>query len=217
MPENLTDTQALCIGNLDGKALWITTEGHNVCPDLECAHEEADIRIFVHCGHCSKSNTGRKKRAIIFCSDTDMAVLCCHHFASLSLDELWFHSPPKQKHLHPIHETVTDLGPTICGLLPALHALSGCDSTSSLFGIGKKKAMQALKSNLEPLANLTDLGSHALDVEEGCMEASKLVIGVFYGENTSDLNGLHYKLFTKKSFDSTKLPPTEDAAIQHIK
>ncbi|KAL9958655.1 hypothetical protein ACROYT_G035704 [Oculina patagonica] len=42
-------------------------------------------------------------------------------------------------------------------------------------------------------------------------------IGLLYGEATSNLNHLRYKLFTKKHLDSSKLPPTEDGALYHVK
>ena len=173
MPEKLTDTQTLCIGTPEGKAIWITHTGHRECTEYECDHEEADSRIFVDSPIFSRRFAGQQKHTIIFTPDTVLAVLCCYHFPSLGVDELWFHSPGGQKRLIPIHTTVQELGPTICTILPALHALSGCDSTSSLYGTGKKKAMQALKSNIASLDKLVDMGSHPSTVTPECMEACK--------------------------------------------
>jgi hypothetical protein len=33
----------------------------------------------------------------------------------------------------------------VCEILPAVHVLTGCDTTSSFFGIGKKSMLKALK------------------------------------------------------------------------
>ena len=77
--------------------------------------------------------------------------------------------------------------------------------------------MQALKSNIASLDKLVDMGSHPSMITPECMEACKLLISLFYGESSSDLNAIRYRLFTKKNVDSTKLPPTDDAAALHIK
>jgi len=41
-----------------------------------------------------------------------------------------------------VHEAV---GPDVCNLLPVMHALTGCDSTSNLNGIGRKGGLNTLK------------------------------------------------------------------------
>ena len=38
----------------------------------------------------------------------------------------------------PVYELGRTLSPTACQILPVAHALTGCDTTSSLFRIGKK-------------------------------------------------------------------------------
>ena len=42
------------------------------------------------------------------------------------------------------HSTKGFLGEDICHLLPFLHSLTGCDSISKLFGIGKGIALKRL-------------------------------------------------------------------------
>jgi hypothetical protein len=37
----------------------------------------------------------------------------------------------------PVHELCKSLSSVVCEILPADHALTGCDTTSSFFGIGK--------------------------------------------------------------------------------
>ena len=55
-------------------------------------------------------------------------------------------------------EIANKLGSTICESLPASHALTGCDSTSSLYRIGKKSAFTKLENNAESLKDLSKLG-----------------------------------------------------------
>ena len=40
--------------------------------------------------------------------------------------------PEETEGLFPLHKAVEKVGQDVCSLLPAIHALSGCDSTSSL-------------------------------------------------------------------------------------
>jgi hypothetical protein len=46
----------------------------------------------------------------------------------------------------PIHELCSSLSEITCRVLPVAHALSGCDTTSSFFGIGKKSVYKILKA-----------------------------------------------------------------------
>jgi hypothetical protein len=51
----------------------------------------------------------------------------------------------------PVHDICHIQGPLVCKLLPAMHALTGCDTTSSFFGIGKKTVLKTLKDNIDAL------------------------------------------------------------------
>jgi hypothetical protein len=45
----------------------------------------------------------------------------------------------------------------VCNILPAVHALTGCDTTSSFFGIGKKTVYKTLIQNRQKFKNLLSL------------------------------------------------------------
>jgi hypothetical protein len=47
-----------------------------------------------------------------------------------------------------VQQTKGFLGEDICHLLPFLHSLTGCDSTSMLFGIGKVIALKKTESRV---------------------------------------------------------------------
>ena len=42
--------------------------------------------------------------------------------------------------------------------LPVVHTLTGCDSTSSFTGIGKRTALKILQTKISELQSLYDLG-----------------------------------------------------------
>jgi len=54
----------------------------------------------------------------------------------------------------PYHHISTKLGIAVCKCLPAMHALSGCDTTSALYKLGKRTAYSTLTNNVEALQKL---------------------------------------------------------------
>ena len=79
----------------------------------------------------------------MFCS-LHMLVLCAHFFPKLeSNEQMWFltetiTSAKDNRRYIPVYELGRSLSPTACQILPVAHALTGCDTTFSLFRIGKK-------------------------------------------------------------------------------
>ena len=83
-------------------------------------------------------------RIIIKSPDTDVLLLCIHFFPSMSnTKELCFkaetvtRTKDGRRYLS-VHDVCHIQGPLVCKLFPAVHALTGCDTTSSFFRIGKK-------------------------------------------------------------------------------
>ena len=109
----------------------------NSCSD----HEEAATRLLLHAKHAETTH----QWIVIQSPDTDVAVLSIAHFEDLSCQELWFQTGVKDKQRFvPVHAIQHSLGQLLCNCLPSFHALTGCDSTSALSGIGKKKAWKVL-------------------------------------------------------------------------
>jgi hypothetical protein len=61
----------------------------------------------------------------------------------------------------------------LCNILPAAHAITRCDSTSSLFGIGKRTVFKVLKDSPENVRDLSTLAD--CDTDKSIDAASKLV------------------------------------------
>lgn len=71
--------------------------------------------------------------------DTDVFILGIYFWnklARLGCLGLWFEGSYKNKYIRGCHLAAESLGENISRILPALHALTGCDSTSRL---GSKK------------------------------------------------------------------------------
>ena len=51
------------------------------------------------------------------------------------------------------------VSPTFSSILPAVHALTGCDSTSALFRIGKKSVFKAIYDHPDDFSDLVTLNN----------------------------------------------------------
>ena len=58
----------------------------------------------------------------------------------------------------PVCDIAKKLGAELCTCLPACNALTGCDTTSSLYRIGKTTAFTRLKTHLSDLKEIADFG-----------------------------------------------------------
>ena len=125
-------------GFRDGEKTVTVARGQ--CSDdqmVRSNHEEADTRMILHANHAARAN----RRLVVHSPDTDVLVLSVSLFRSLDCPELWFRTGVKDRHrLIPVHDIAHALGEKICSSLPGFHAITDCDSTSSLAGIRKKKA-----------------------------------------------------------------------------
>ncbi|KAK3734694.1 hypothetical protein QZH41_002113 [Actinostola sp. cb2023] len=217
--ERLTDPQQLVIGGgtKDGeRAVRIT---HNHCEDvaaLKSNHEEADTRMLLHAKHASHAGSSR---IVIQSPDTDVLVLCAAHFDSLACEELWLKTGVKDRlRFIPVHDVSHALGRRMCDALPAFHALTGCDSTSALAGIGKKKAWRVLQSNIHQ-ESLSLLGQHE-DLDSVTAAKCEEFICDLYPVTTKKPPGttdnLRYLVFCQKKQKNELLPPTSDCLSQHL-
>ncbi len=103
--------------------------------------------------------------------------------------------------------------------LPACHALTGCDTTSSFYRTGKTTALTKLKTHLSELKELAHFGI-STSLEESLSvtrEFALLPYGKKKKENgrmCTDLDELRFTSTTDAA--SANLPPTEDAFEQHV-
>jgi len=161
LPGQLKDDQTLILASQDESAVKVTKTLNraDIIP-LYSDHQEADTRVFVHCEYIANQSSdinNSSKRIIAFSWDTDVAALCRYHFSQLSIQGHWLHTGTGgNRRFIPVHEAV---GPDVWNLLPAMHALTGCDSTSNLNGIGRKGRLTTLKKHKDDPVGLKNLGT----------------------------------------------------------
>ena len=90
----------------------------------------------------------KSKTTLLIGEDTDLLVLLLHH--SSDCVGLFMTSTPKANASTPpkvwnITEVQNVLKPSLCKILPIIHAISGCDTTSRIDGIGKGTALKKVK------------------------------------------------------------------------
>ena len=102
--------------------------------------------------------------------------------------------------------------------LPIFHALTGCDTVSSMNGIGKRSAWAAWKAYPQMDAVFAELShnpnsmlDHFSDIERFIVIAYDRTSGHF------EVNEARKHLFTKKGRDIQSIPPTQAALHQHMK
>lgn len=197
------------------------------CPDLFSNHEEANTRMLLHAIHADArfGDMNVKGRIIIKSPDTDVLLLCIHFFPSMrNTKELWFktgtvtRTKDGRRYL-PVHDICHIQGPLVCKLLPAVHALTGCDTTSSFFGIGKKTVLKTLKDNIDEFADLNKL---CLLDSETSIDVSRNFVARLYDQKGKmksahdNLNRLRVKIAKQKDVSLAKLPPCEASFVQHV-
>lgn len=155
--------------------------------------------------------------------DTDVLVLLLfhvkqHHKSVIFRSDITRRvKPPKT---WDINRTKAILGDELCYYLPFLHALTGCDTTSRIFGISKASAIKTFKNNVSFRCN-SSLFVHATDKTDIVKTGEAVILALFGALPEEGLNSLRYRLFSSKTVSSTcsiqvqTLPPTSSAAALH--
>jgi hypothetical protein len=119
----------------------------------------------------------------------------------------------------PVHDICHIHGPLVCKLLPAVHALTGCDTTSSFFRIGKKTVLKTLQDNIDEFADLNKL---CLLDSETSIDVSRNFVARLYDQKgkmksaRDNLNRLRVKIAKQKDVSLAKLPPCEASFVQDV-
>ena len=162
---SLQEGQSLYLAGLFSNPETVKMLNRNGMLDCSClasTQEEADTRIILHALYSDKlyQENNVQGRIVVKSPETDVLVLSVHYFPNMkNTSELWFQtglitSTKDCRRYILVHELYKSLSSVVCEILPADHALTGCDTTSSFFGIGKNSMFKALK---EPPNQFSDL------------------------------------------------------------
>ena len=208
--------------NARNKQRFINLLGQNLensgC-DVLHAKGDADLRIVQTAIALSST-----KSVFVVGSDTDLLVLLTH-CCNTSLYDIYFGDNSKAElkcKIWDIKKTRNVIGNDVADLLPAIHALTGCDTTSRMFGVGKAAALKKLKVSEYYKENLRIVSCLASSKEQLLNAGSEIVSCLYGGHPNEGLDFLRYRKFGTKlaagsiAIQCQNLPPTSDAASFHI-
>lgn len=221
-PCRLTNGKSIILsgGYADGEVTkQVTRHGIACLNHLFSTHEEADTRMILHAADlCQES-----ERLIVRADDTDvLVILLFYHAKGYLSPEVYMHAGhagkivTRERYI-PVHTIADKIGEQFCLCLPAMHALTGCDSTSSIFKIGKRTAYKTLVKNTDKLTALSNFDDmSAADATEIARTFLLLMYGKKKAKGCKTLDELRYKLSAQTDISANLLPPTEDSFHQHV-
>ncbi|KAK3750309.1 hypothetical protein QZH41_001768 [Actinostola sp. cb2023] len=183
----------------------------------ECNHEEADTRIVVHVLHAIQVD--QSQSVLVRTVDTDVIVILIgkfHHLKAIQPDlDLWVaFGMGRNFSFISVNIICAGLGEARSRSLPVFHALSGCDTTSSFYGKGKKSAWQAweLYPDVTPIFEfLANNPFHQMTVDSDRFKRIERYTVILFDKWSSldCINNTRMELFCKnRAMD--KLPPTQN-------
>jgi len=182
-----------------------------------CTHEEADTRLILH-AHNAAQNGFRV--VVIKTVDTDVVVLALANYCHIPSTELWvaFGTGANFRYI-PVHKVAAALGHDKCAALPAFHSITGCDTTSSFVGRGKKSAWKTWLCFPEATAAFAELSAMPSEVSDSCFSVLEQFVILLYDRTNSltSVDAARKQLFSRKSRTLDNIPPTKDALQQHVK
>ena len=75
---------------------------------------------------------------MVVAADTDIFVLLVHAFRKVGPVAKWYMKKDKQKYVD-IRDVCKAYWDEVCDVLPAVHGITGCDTTSYPYKVGKVK------------------------------------------------------------------------------
>ena len=182
-----------------------------------CSHEEADTRLVLHATNAAKAGY---KNIAIRTVDTDVLVIAISIWQEMECDELWLaFGTGKHFRYIAVHELTNSLGPEKSKALPVFHSLTGCDTTSSFCGKGKKTAWLTWSKYHDVTAALLNLMTTPVVISDDTMQLIERFIIMLYDRTAehSSVNSARQYFFTQKGWQISNIPPTRDALLQHVK
>ena len=186
--------------------------------DLRTTHEEADVIIVQQVVHLAVNEN--KESIRIIADDTDVFVLLTYFYLmeTLSCSMSMVSTSPGRTSVD-IKATAAQHANIVQDLLPA-HCLSGCDTVSCLFGIGKNTIVKILRSG----KSLSKLGVINEEMSSVITQATKFMAACYGYPSEETMTDLRYTVWSKKMSnkkltsapDLKSLPPTTEAFNEHV-
>jgi len=152
----------------------------------------------------------------VITNDTDILILLLSHYNS-EMSDIFMYSQ-RGRNINSIRAIASALRPLVLRRLLVIHAISGCDSTSRLFGHGKVSIFKKLSKARDIQLLIDTLESSNASHEEIRFAGCELLVFLYGGNDIDSLNHLLYSSYMHITATSSqlphteRLPPTENAA-----
>lgn len=215
----------------EGKAYQLTsTDGQTTnaeeLPQLESSQEETDSRVILYVNY---ARSQRYDFVRVKSPDSDVFFILLHYAASVDGITILFDTGTGNKQrLINVSKIAADFGQEKSTALMALHAYSGCDSTSAFRGIGKIKPVKTLLRLPQYIPILNKLGD-TWDLPEELNNQLDSFTCAMYGRGkvsrVDDLRLLRINELCAKenrhlpscNVDMASIPPCKRSLTQHIR
>ena len=184
--------------------------------DLRTTHEEADVIIVQQVVKLAEDGVSSMK---VICDDTDVFILLIHYYAQEHLTCDLIMCGTSSRRVIDIKATTDKHSTIVDQLLPA-HALSGCDTVSQMYGIGKGTVLKVIRSR-NPL---NKLGKISARMDEVIEESVRFVAACYGSRERTNMSAARYDIWTSKMANKKlttapqlkTLPPTTEAFDEHV-
>ena len=186
--------------------------------DLKNTHEEADSIIIHQMLYIAEIGADTIR---VICADTDVFLLLMYAYEKHELScSLTMKDPVSGRTVCDIkasakkHQGMTDQ-------YVRAHVLSGCDTVSQFFGIGKGKVLKVIRDGLR----LNKLGVLDSDMNDVYKEAEQFMLACYGATKSENMSAARYDIWlsklSKKNLSAApqlkSLPPTSEAFGEHVK
>ena len=170
--------------------------------------------MLLHAANCAENG---HKNILIRTVDSDVVLLAIAFFHKLSAEKLFVSfGTGKNFKIILAHEIAEILGHHKFQALLFFHAITGCETTSSFYGKGKKMAWEARKSYEDTKSAFIYLSSKPKNIPPDIFnKIEKYVITLYSKTCTSNTCNEAQRILFTSGRTVENIPPTSDALRQH--
>ncbi|XP_041373542.1 uncharacterized protein LOC121386637 [Gigantopelta aegis] len=170
---------------------------HTVSEEVEeliSTQEEADTKIILHCVHIAFNPTD-ESTIIVRYPDTDVVILLLNFIQGFKQKVLFDTGTGNKRHLIHIHSIIKEVEKDLCLALSAVHAFTGCDTTSAFVRKGKVIALNILKQHQDFVEIFQRLGK-SVEIDDDVFDKLERFTCLLYGD-AGTLTNYDMRIFYK--------------------
>ena len=146
-PRKLLCNKNIFLSNNTNKQSFINFLGRQLTErgvTVRYCREDADLDIVR-----TAVGQGKKTDVVLYGDDTDLLVLAVHYINQIVLETKIYMFRPSSASCIDIQHIIDSHDDSIIGNILPIHAMSGCDTVSQPYGVGKTKLVKLVMKNPE--------------------------------------------------------------------